>query len=87
MTITADGRLMCGECLSKVISSVLQRATEKLPGAAAEGAFALEPGDQRVGTGCLLCGKGLLPLDSVCAQGDRLTHLICSQLAERLHYQ
>jgi hypothetical protein len=87
MTTLADGRLICKACLKRVMSSTLQRATAKLAGAEEEGTFALEPGDGRIGDRCALCSQKLQPLDSVCARGERLTHLVCAQLARRLSHR
>jgi CheY-like chemotaxis protein len=84
VTTLADGRLICRECLNKVISSTLQGAISQLPGAQDEGAFALEPNDSRIGEECALCSQMLQPLDPVCAWGDGLSHLVCTQLARRL---
>ncbi len=84
MTVLADGRLICKACLNTVISSTLQRATAKLPGAQDGDAFALEPGDRRIGDQCALCGQKFQPLDPVCAWGDGLSHLVCTQLARRV---
>jgi hypothetical protein len=84
MTALADGRLICKGCLNRVISSTLQGAIAKLPGAQDEGAFALEPGDTRIGEECALCSQKLRALDPVCAWSDGLSHLVCTQLARRL---
>ena len=85
VTILADGRLICKQCLHKTISSGIQAAIANLPGAKEYRAFALEPGDRRIGSECAFCGLELGPLDAVCAMTEeRLAHLTCTQLARRV---
>lgn len=84
MTTLADGRLICMECLNKVISSGMQNAVAKLPGAKEQGAFALEPGDTRIGNRCPVCGFELKALDAVCGTDQRLSHLSCAQVAHHV---
>src|SRR5258708_17171483 len=70
MTVLADGRLICNHCLKSAISSTMQGAISKLPGAKEEGAFALETHDRRIGEARAVCGQKLRALDPVCVSSD-----------------
>lgn len=84
MTHLADGGLICKCCLKRKISSALQLAASRLPGAQKEGVFALELGDKRIGQACAICSQKIHALDEVCESEGVLSHLVCTQLAERL---
>jgi CheY-like chemotaxis protein len=84
MTTLADGKLICQSCLNQAISAGIQKTIGNLPHAKEYGAFALQPNDGNVGTFCAFCKSELHPLDAVCNIDGELSHLVCTQLANRV---